>query len=385
MKKLVFRAMTFSVTALLILALVACGAGVAAEKTKIGFFAPLTGDAMQYGTMLSDGALLALEEWNRVNGTNYTVEVFDDKNDQREAVNIANRIVADPNNILGMGSYSSSASMAAAPVFEDAGMVLLSPSASHQDFPHMGEYMFSIVISQKYEGPGFAEAVWEQTGGGKLAVILQNTDWGVNASQLFVDRWTALGGEVLPLESFVPGSTTDYSPMLTKLRAQNPDILYVAANYDAAGQIFIQAENLGFEAQYVGPGLCLLEDFLEVLGGNAEGTIVLSSIPTFIKSVMDNNPQTDATRKFVADFNAKYGRNPNGFAAQGFDAMNIILGIIDEVGTDSDAIRDALAALRSYDGVSGFNMMFNDTKEMVKGIYVFEVKDNNFLQIKPEV
>lgn len=126
------------------------------EKNKLAFFLPMTGDQMQYGESLSRGAELALKQYNEKNGTDYVIEIMDDKGDPKEAVNVANLIVSDPTVIAGMGSFSSSCAMAAAPVFEEADLLLFSPNASHTDFPAMGENMFSAVMSQKYEGAEFA-------------------------------------------------------------------------------------------------------------------------------------------------------------------------------------------------------------------------------------
>ena len=88
------------------------------EKNKLAFFLPMTGDQMQYGESLSRGAELALKQYNEKNGTDYVIEIMDDKGDPKEAVNVANLIVSDPTVIAGMGSFSSSCAMAAAPVFE---------------------------------------------------------------------------------------------------------------------------------------------------------------------------------------------------------------------------------------------------------------------------
>ena len=109
------------------------------EKNKLAFFLPMTGDQMQYGESLSRGAELALKQYNEKNGTDYVIEIMDDKGDPKEAVNVANLIVSDPTVIAGMGSFSSSCAMAAAPVFEEADLLLFSPNASHTDFPAMGE------------------------------------------------------------------------------------------------------------------------------------------------------------------------------------------------------------------------------------------------------
>lgn len=350
-------------------------------KNKLAYFFPLTGDQMQYGLMLQRGAELALELYNEEHGTSYVAEFHDDKGDATEAVNVANKIVADPTVIAGLGSYSSSCAMAAAPVFEEAKMLLLSPNASHVDFPAMGEFMFSCVISQKYEGPLFSEELLKITGPKKLAIIYQNTDQGVLASDLFKEKWEELGGEVVAMESYVTGSTKDFSPILSKVKEAGAEIIYASAAYNEAAQIFIQAHNLNIDAQLVGPGMCLKKEFLDIVGDQADGAIVLSSIPYFSEDSVNASDVDEETKFFIKKFQEKYGEIPDGFAASSYDATNILMNAIEKVGIDGEALRKEIGSLREFNGISGYNMSFNETKEMLKGIYAFEVGNGTFTRV----
>lgn len=350
-------------------------------KNKLAYFFPLTGDQMQYGLMLQRGAELALELYNEEHGTSYVAEFHDDKGDATEAVNVANKIVADPTVIAGLGSYSSSCAMAAAPVFEEAKMLLLSPNASHVDFPAMGEFMFSCVISQKYEGPLFSEELLKITGPKKLAIIYQNTDQGVLASDLFKEKWEELGGEVVAMESYVTGSTKDFSPILSKVKEAGAEIIYASAAYNEAAQIFIQAHNLNIDAQLVGPGMCLKKELLDIVGDQADGAIVLSSIPYFSEDSINASDVDEETKFFIKKFQEKYGEIPDGFAASSYDATNILMNAIEKVGTDGEALRKEIGSLREFNGISGYNMSFNETKEMLKGIYAFEVGNGTFTRV----
>lgn len=350
-------------------------------KNKLAFFFPLTGDLMQYGQSLKNGAELAIKHYNEKNGTSYISEFNDDKGDPKEAVNVANKIVADSTVIAGLGSFNSSCAMAAAPVFEEERLLLISPAASHTDFPGMGDMMFSCVMSQKYEGAEFANEVFKKFGAKKLAIIYQNTDQGVLASKLFADKWKELGGEMVAMESYVPGQTKDFTPILSNIKMKKPDIIYASSSYNDAAQIFMQAKNLDISGQLVGPGMCLTEDFLKVIGNKADGAIILSSTPCFMPSVLESSNLDDATKKFIDDYKAAYNKTPDGFSAQAFDTVNILLDSVAKVGTDSEALRKDIASIRDYAGLSGFNMKFNENKEMVKGIYVFELKDGNFVRV----
>lgn len=352
------------------------------EKNKLAFFLPMTGDQMQYGESLSRGAELALKQYNEKNGTDYVIEIMDDKGDPKEAVNVANLIVSDPTVIAGMGSFSSSCAMAAAPVFEEADLLLFSPNASHTDFPAMGENMFSAVMSQKYEGAEFADALIEMFGAQNVAILYQNTDHGVIATDVFTKQYEAGGGKVIMSETFIPGQTKDFSPVLSRIKEQDPDLFYVNASYNDCAQIFMQAKALNMDCQLVGPGMLLTEEFLDVVGNKIDGTIVMSSVPAFLPSVLESGELDAASKNFVDSYTAEYNEVPDGFAASAFDAVNIVLDAVAKVGTDTPALREELKTLRDYPGVSGYNMSFNEQKEMVKGIYLFEIQDGQFVRVK---
>lgn len=336
----------------------------------------------KYGESLSRGAELALKQYNEKNGTDYVIEIMDDKGDPKEAVNVANLIVSDPTVIAGMGSFSSSCAMAAAPVFEEADLLLFSPNASHTDFPAMGENMFSAVMSQKYEGAEFADALIEMFGAQNVAILYQNTDHGVIATDVFTKQYEAGGGKVIMSETFIPGQTKDFSPVLSRIKEQDPDLFYVNASYNDCAQIFMQAKALNMDCQLVGPGMLLTEEFLDVVGNKIDGTIVMSSVPAFLPSVLESGELDAASKNFVDSYTAEYNEVPDGFAASAFDAVNIVLDAVAKVGTDTPALREELKTLRDYPGVSGYNMSFNEQKEMVKGIYLFEIQDGQFVRVK---
>lgn len=286
------------------------------EKNKLAFFLPMTGDQMQYGESLSRGAELALKQYNEKNGTDYVIEIMDDKGDPKEAVNVANLIVSDPTVIAGMGSFSSSCAMAAAPVFEEADLLLFSPNASHTDFPAMGENMFSAVMSQKYEGAEFADALIEMFGAQNVAILYQNTDHGVIATDVFTKQYEAGGGKVIMSETFIPGQTKDFSPVLSRIKEQDPDLFYVNASYNDCAQIFMQAKALNMDCQLVGPGMLLTEEFLDVVGNKIDGTIVMSSVPAFLPSVLESGELDAASKNFVDSYTAEYNEVPDGFRSQ---------------------------------------------------------------------
>lgn len=354
-------------------------------KNKIALFLPLTGDLMQYGIKIRNGAEMAITQFNEANGTEFTFEVYDDKGDPNESVNVAEKIISDSNVFAAIGSFNSSCSMAAAPVFVDANMLLVSPAASHTDLPQMGPMVFPIVMSERYQGAEMASALLDVIGQDKTAAIIyQNNDNGVQASSVFRSRWEEEGNTIVYFESFVPGQTKDFSAMLSNVKELVPDVLFVQASYSDTAQVFLQAKALEVDAVYAGYGTCVCQEFVDLAGTTLDDTIVLSSTPSFMDSVLQTADLDEATLKFIEDYKNAYDATPDGFGAQGYDAMMMLLNSALNAGsTDNEAIAAQINQIRDYAGLSGFNMRFNDTKEMIKGIYVYQLVEGSFKQLRP--
>lgn len=369
---------------LLVLVLALSCTAMAAEKNKIVLSTMITGSAAEYGKMIKNGASLALKKFNEKNGTDYVMDIFDDKNDATEAVNIAALVLDDPTVMAVVPSYSGT-TLATAQMYQDEGLLCYSAAGSNADIPGVGDLVFSIAISQKYEGTVFADALVEAMGTtGKLAVLYQATDQAYQNANLVAEQFVALGGEKVYMEMFEAG-TTDYSPMLSSIKESGATVLFVGGEYADAANCFLQAQALEMDIQLVASGNSACAAFLDVIGSQANGCYVLSTIPSFSEATLASmkNASEDMLQ-FAADFQAEYGEAADGYAAQAYDAITIILTAAKETGsTDSADLAAYIASIKGYNGVSGFDMQYNDQKELTKSAIVFEVQDGEFLQVYP--
>ena len=211
------RLLTFAIV--LILAVTSCAVCAAEEaiadivangRNIIAVFVPLTGEQRQYGESISNGIKMRVAEYNEANGTNYIVEVYDDKGDSTEAANIANKIIANDKVLCAMGSYASSCVLAAAPIFQEEGQLFLSPGASHPDVPKVGDYIFTYGINIDLEMESTLRTIAERFDCPKLGMIYQATDHGVQTYEKTAAYYPTLGGELVAAETFVADSTTDF-------------------------------------------------------------------------------------------------------------------------------------------------------------------------------
>lgn len=350
---------------------------------KIAYFAPITGNMMQYGKSVSEGVQLAVQMANEqggIDGRQIELVAYDDKGDPKESVNVANKITADPDIQVAIGSFASSASMAAAPVFEEAGVMQLAATCSHPDFVGMGEYMFSNAMSMGIEAKQYADNIVNSCGTKDTAIIYANTDWGVTNSENVRDRMEEQGVNVVAYESYISGQTTDFTPILAKIKERKPEVLYVAAaTYQEGANIFKQAINLDMNTEYYAAGTILIQDFADLMGSTGDGIVVMCSVPMFTETALENADQ--ATLDFIDAYQTAYNEVPDGFAANFFDATNMLLKVIEQTGYDAEAIEKLYREYEKYPGVSG-TISLMDTKDVVRDVITYELHDGQFYLAK---
>jgi branched-chain amino acid transport system substrate-binding protein len=365
------------VAALALALVVAPGAG-AREMVKIGLSAPLTGDWAEYGNDFRRSAQMVIDQVNRnggIRGAEVTLAVEDSRGDPKEAVLIAEKFVADPRVIAELGDFSSSACMAAAPVYERAGMVQMSPTSSHNDFTSKGEYMFRVVATQAQEGPFNANWAVNELGKKKIASIYINNDWGVNANEYFIAAAKELGAEILAEEAFIPGEK-DFTAILSKIKRMEPDLVYLPLFYADAAALMNQARRARLETTFMSNSSLFSEKTIE-LGGEAVNGIVLPV--NFFPS--DPRP---AAQNFLRDYRALYDADPNQFAALAYDAANLLVAALHHAGVDDrSAVREALVGLEGFQGATG-PISYKESRDPAKELVKIMIQDGEWVLWSPD-
>jgi branched-chain amino acid transport system substrate-binding protein len=355
-----------------VLALVALGAGPArAQEVVIGVAAPMTGNLAQIGKQFAEGAQLAADEVNQnggIDGKKVVIRVEDDKGDPKDAATVARKFASDDRILAVLGHYSSSACLAAIPIYSKAHLATITPSASNTDLTKQGgKYMFRMWSPISVYVPDLARYTVKKLGKKKVAVVYVQDDWGLQTKDYFVKEVEKLGAKVAATE-VVHDKDTDFKAQLMKIRASNPDALAILTYYTAGALLVLQARNLGITAPLVGTGTLQEDKLIELAGAkNAEGLAVNTEF-----SADDPAPVVKA---FVAAYQKLHpGEKPEPYHATTYDAARILISAIDKAGTDRDAIRDAVAATKSFAGVTG-TFSFNDQRER-------EAKSQVYLVVK---
>lgn len=346
--------------------------GVDFDTIPIKLIAPITGDSAQYGEIFKAALQIAVDERNEaggIHGAMITADVYDDKNDPKETVSIANKILSEDDTFAVVGPYTSTCALAAGPLFQEAGVIVLEPSSSHADFTAIGEYMFRGVLTQEIQSAQYAKYL-KDVGGTKLGILYLQDDTGVASSERITKAFTADGGKVLVSESYLLGTTKDFSPMLTKMKAAGCDCIYVYGPYNATAVIVNQMATLEYDVPVVGQGNIVTQEFFEIAGKNAEGVMTMAIF------------QADYTgEKFVA-FKEKYealtGNTVNTHAVALYDLVSMLFDAIEEEKTlDASVLKDWIRSQTAYEGLCGPFAM--DGGDPQKSMFRMIAKDGQFV------
>lgn len=336
-------------------------AQAAGDPYWVGVSGPLSGQDAQYGEQWKRGFDLALAEINDkggINGHPLSYDFEDSRSDPRQAVSIAQKFADDKRILLELGDLSSGASMAASPVYQRAGLVQFGFTNSHPDFTKGGDYMWSTAISQAEEQPLLAHYVTSGLKFRKIAVLYLNTDWGRTSKDIFVKAAEANGAQVVAAEGYQPNEK-DFRATLTRVRSANPDSLVLISYYSDGAQIVRQARAAGAKEPIAAVGSVYSPKFLE-LGGPAVNGVYTES------NFFPGDPRPEVQR-FVERYRAKYGAEPDTFAARAYDAMTLAAEVIRRYGANRSAVHDGFSKIDNVPSVIFGRFRFDPQTRRVAG------------------
>lgn len=362
-------------------------------KTALAAYLPLTGNMMQFGTSIQRGMELAVKHWNQdnggINGQEVVIDFYDDKGDTTESVNVANLIAADKDKyIAAMGSFSSPCAMAAAPIFEESKLLMFSPTGSHPDFCKLGDYIYAIAMTGKYEHMLYAKIATEELEGKNVGFIgaqSDTTDLGINLLEAKCEET----GANLYKELFVAGTTKDFTPVISSLFNQGDiDVILISGDYSTVASIVLQMDSLGLkddDLKILGTGQCAMEEFLDIVGDTGENIYVVTSAPVYFPSIIESMNVTPTLERFINDYSAEYNEIADAFAGQAYDTVMAVLNCVKEYQTtDSEILKDHVGELVGLDEpCSGDSLEYDmELRQMVKPMAMYQIVDGEFVIFK---
>jgi len=340
------------VAAVIIIVLVWWGVGkqsASGNTIKIGLIGPMTGDAAVYGEPVQKVILMAADEINAqggINGKQIQIVTEDGKCNGTDAANAAQKLFNVDGIKAAIGGFCSGEALAALPIAEQAKALLFSTSASSPKLTGASPYFFRDYPSDSFQGKVLADAAYNTKHWKSVAFIQEQTDYATGVYGAFNDDFTALGGKTTN-ESFPPNAT-DFRSILTKLRSQNPNALFIDTQAPAAAdRILKQLQELGWK-----PAL-LVDDI--VPGDPVTMKADAAVLDGALTAEFGTDPTNPKFQHLVEAYKAKYGTDLpyQGYAQCAYDAVYLLKDGISAVGYDGTALASWSRTIKDWEGASG--------------------------------
>jgi len=323
---------------------------------KIGYAGPMTGDYSAFGIDISNAGLLAVEDAGEFKGFEFELLVEDTQGSGEGGASVANLFVSDPDVVAIAGHTFSGSTAASIPIYNEARLPMLSPSATRADLTKGDQDVFHrIPFTDDIQGEFAAQYLYNELGVEKLAVMHDGDAYGKGVAETVAMVFEELGGEVVASVAITPGET-DYSAALTDVGAQNPGAIYYGGYYPEAAVIAKDMPVAGMEDVILfSDDGTFGESFIELAGENAESVYAASGAPL-------SSPSVDA---FGEKFESVYGDPPGAvstFSWHGYDVVDALIQQIKSVailGEDGnlyiprEALIDAVNNMEGYQGLTG--------------------------------
>ena len=365
---------------LIILTLVLCwaGCGPAPEnEIRLGVNAELTGSKPTVGDACKKAVELLAAQVNQEGGLKlgdkkYLIRLFvEDNEDKAEsAAAAAQKLISQDNVLAIIGPNTSGNAIPAASICEGAGVIMVSPWSTNPKTTEGKKFIFRACFIDDFQGQVMAKFARETLKVQTAAVLYDvASEYNKGIAEYFKKAFEAAGGKVVAFESYTKDDK-DFSSQLTFTKAANPGVLFLPNYYNEVPLQVQQARRLGIVCPFIGSDSWGSQEILTLCGPELDDSYFSTHYAPDIT--------TETAQKFIRAYEVKYGKKPDDVAALTYDAGGLLLTAITQAGVlDRQKVRDALAGVQQYEGVTG-TMKFHGTGDPIKSAVILHVKDCRF-------
>ena len=368
---------------LLLIVLVLAGCQGSSPKGEVTVYvaAPLTGFQANGGQTVLGGAKLAAAKLNQSGGLlGYEVKVvpLDDESDSDVAMAMADEVaaaVAGGEQVLGViGHYNSGQTLAAMETYKDLPIIVITPTASETSISQRGyRNFFRVNASDAVQARVDAGFLVNTLGAQRVAVVNNDTEYGVGLGREITAELQKLGAEVVLTRQVTEGQER-YDAEVAAIQSAAPDAIFYAGYEIEAPYLRVALAQAGVTAPMLASDGAFLSATIDEAGGAAEGMYVSAFAPS---------PQTVADSQWIKEYQAVDFRNPDTYSINGYSALMVLAeGVKNANSLDAGKIANALhgATVDTLAGALTYDAQGDLTDPTV---YVFQVKDNAFVQVSP--
>ncbi len=353
---------------------------IQAETIKIPVASPFTGPLASFGEGVKNGALLKAEEINAgggINGQQIEIVLGDELCDPKEAAAVATRFASDPKVAIVVGHLCSSATLAALPIYKEAGLAAITPASTNPEIGKSSPYYFRNVYKDDFQGDFLARYAKKVRNFKKIAIFYEVNDYAMGLKDAFVRQAKKLGLQVIGAEAYM-SETIDFKASLSKFKMMRPDAIFIPGYAPQATLLISQARSLGIKCAFFGADG--LDDEIMLKNPAADGLFVTTPFLVDRGGVM--------VKDFVERYRQKFAIEPNWFAANTYDAVGLAVAAIAAAGLDREKVRAYLAGISSeekaYQGITGATY-FDENGDCLKAAFVKVVKNGQWVSAEEQL
>ncbi len=354
------------------------------SQVKIGVIAELTGDIPAAGASCKNAAEMAVAEINDGGGIQlgekkYKIKLLIEDNAGKadQSASAAQKLITQNKVTAIVGPNASRYALPAAEIAESGKVVLITPWStapkttldSKTGAPK--KYVFRSCFIDPFQGGVVAKFVLNDLKLKKAAVLYDvASEYNKGIAEIFRDIYEKNGGRIVAFETYTTNDK-DFSSQLTKIKKAAPEIIFLPNYYSEVPLQIQQAKRLGMTVPFIGADAWGSSDLVKLCGADCEGY--------YFSTHYAADAATETTRKFIESYKARYGTTPDDVAALTYDSFGLLFQAMKTAGkNDRQAVRDALAKIPQYEGVTG-NMQFKEgSGDPIKSAVILKIRDGKF-------
>ncbi len=348
------------------------------DVIRIGHYGSLTGSEATFGKSTDNGIKLAVEEVNakggvKVAGKAYKIELVSDDTEGKpeKAGTVVTKLITKDKVKAVLGEVASSVSLQGAPVCQKYGIPMITPSSTNPSVTAKGDMIFRVCFIDPFQGFAGAKFAKSELKLSKGAVLFdQASAYSVGLKDEFAKAFKQMGGSITSEQAYTKGAA-DFNAQLTRIRETSPEFIYVPGYYSDVAKIAIQARKLGMTMPLLGGDGWDSDELGKNAGDAIEGC--------YYSNHYAPDQPTEIIQSFVKKYDAKFGGTPDGLAALGYDAANILFDAMSRAkSAGGKDLRDAIASTKDFKAVTG-TITINKERDAVKPAVIVERKGGKWV------
>jgi branched-chain amino acid transport system substrate-binding protein len=349
----------------------------APDTICIGVNAELTGSVPVVGRSCVNAAQLATDEINAqggivVSGTPKKLELLvEDNEDKAESSAAISQKFVSRRVLAMIGPNASRNAVPAAVVAESNKLLMISPWSTNPKLTENRPHIFRACFTDDFQGVVVAALVYKRLGFSKAAVLFDMaSEYNKGIAEVFKNEFTRAGGTLAAFESYSTGDK-DFTAQLSKIKASGAEVLFLPNYYNEVPLQIQQARSQGYTGAIVGSDSWGSEEILQLGKGLLEGL--------YFTTHYASDMATPTAKKFIADYQAKFGARPDDVAALTFDAFGLLFESIKQADSDDPAkVLSRLSSLSQFSGVTGTMRFTPGSGSPTKSAVVIKIQNNAF-------